>query len=147
MSALKFRNLDVSPEDPVEAWGVEGIATAIDRGETTDWAKFLNAVQLDPYGKVARDLEQAIEVAESPGITALCRRALEASRASDKEWLAARFRRHVLESGMTREQLAKYLGTSRSRLSTYETGVVTPSAIISEKVRDLGEQRRKHLAP
>lgn len=144
---MKFRNLDVTPNDPVYTWGVEGIATAIDRGDTEDWSRISDAVRSDPYGKIALDLEQAIEVAESPGVTALFRRVLADSRYTDKEWFAARFRRSVAESGMDREQLANYLGTSRSRLSTYETGAVTPSAVVAEKVRELGRKRRAHLAP
>ena len=40
---LKFRNLNVTPEDPVDTWGVEGLLTAIERGGAVDWAKITHA--------------------------------------------------------------------------------------------------------
>ncbi len=33
---LRFRNFDVTPEDPVEKWGVEGLVIVIDRGSLVD---------------------------------------------------------------------------------------------------------------
>jgi len=42
MSALRFRNLDVSPEEPVEDWPFEGVVTAIERGALpigSDWRR------------------------------------------------------------------------------------------------------------
>jgi hypothetical protein len=35
MSVLQFRNINATPDDPVEKWGVEGILAAIDRGRCT----------------------------------------------------------------------------------------------------------------
>ena len=61
--ALKFRNIGVTPDDPAEDRGFEGILAAIDRGYARDWAKLVIAVHANP------DLEQvyreAAEAAES----------------------------------------------------------------------------------
>ncbi|BBZ55218.1 hypothetical protein [Mycolicibacterium phocaicum] len=77
MPELKFRNLNVTPDDPVEQWGVEGILTAIDRGSMKHWKRIIAAVTADPDGEVAKDLAQAIELAEDVGVAALMRRLLE----------------------------------------------------------------------
>lgn len=77
MPELKFRNLNVTPDDPVEQWGVEGILTAIDRGSLRYWKRILAAVEADPHGSVAMDLAQALELAEDAGVTAYLRRGLE----------------------------------------------------------------------
>lgn len=77
MPELKFRNLNVTPDDPVEQWGVEGLLTAIDRGSLRHWKRILAAVEADPQGPVAMDLAQALELAEDVGVTAYLRRGLE----------------------------------------------------------------------
>ena len=76
MPELKFRNLTVTPDDPVEQWGVEGIVTAIDRGSLRHWKRIIATVTADPHGEVAKDLTQAVELAEDAGVAALMRRLL-----------------------------------------------------------------------
>ena len=39
MSALKFRNIVASVDDPVETWPFEGILTAVERGTLPDWRR------------------------------------------------------------------------------------------------------------
>jgi hypothetical protein len=61
---LKFRNLDISPSDPVEQWGVEGILTAFERGSYNDWRKVWQARK--DSAKVREDVAQAVACL-SPG--------------------------------------------------------------------------------
>jgi hypothetical protein len=61
---LNFRNIDASPADPVEKWGFEGILAVIERGGLSEWSKLYKAVQKDPFGKVAQELEEAISATE-----------------------------------------------------------------------------------
>jgi len=138
--SVKFRNLEVSPSDPVERWGVEGIATALDRGGLAEWRRIARALNDEPYGKVAADVEQAVEVAEDRGLVEYMRMALERARSSDKQRLALKLREHVWRSGMSQAEVARRLGTSPSRLSTYLSGQVAPSAVFAEKLRELGER-------
>lgn len=147
MSRLQFRNLDVTPDDPVEEWGTEGILTAIDRGGFEDWVRVCRAFKSDPWGEVAQCTEEAVELAADKGASAFIAESLRRTRMSDKELFALKFSQWVRECGLSRAELAKYLGTSRSRLSTYESGQVTPSAVIAEKVRMLGVRRREKWAP
>ena len=74
---LRFRNLEVSPDDPVERWGPEGILAAIDRGGLAEWRRITRAVEADPQGPVAADLEEALESAEDAGAARVLRLALD----------------------------------------------------------------------
>lgn len=138
--SLTFRNLEVSPSDPVERWGVEGIATALDRGGLAEWRRIARAVSDEPYGKVAADVEQAIKVAEDRGLVEYMRMALARARSSDKQRLALKLREHVWRSGMSQVEVARHLGTSPSRLSTYLSGQVAPSAVFADRLRALGDK-------
>jgi transcriptional regulator with XRE-family HTH domain len=57
--------------------------------------------------------------------------------------VAAEIRQAIERSGLTRAEFASHLGTSTSRLSTYATGKVTPSATFMVRMRRLlGSTRR-----
>jgi hypothetical protein len=51
-TGLRFRNLDVSPDEPVEDWPFEGILAAIERGTLPDWIRLGAAIAADPWGEV-----------------------------------------------------------------------------------------------
>jgi len=55
---LKFRNINVSPDDPVEMWGVEGILCAFERGHIDNWRKIWRSVHIDKSQKVIDDVAQ-----------------------------------------------------------------------------------------
>jgi len=55
---LKFRNIDVTPNDPVEKWGVEGVLCAFERGGVEDWRKIWKSVTVDKSPKVIDDVAQ-----------------------------------------------------------------------------------------
>ena len=77
---LRFRNIDVSPSDPVETWSVEGLLTAIERGGIMDWRRVVAEVRADPAGEVALDLAEALELAEPSGAKQLLTHALAAAK-------------------------------------------------------------------
>src|SRR5699024_8182906 len=133
--SLVFRNLDLTPDAPVEQWGTEGILTAIDRGGLEHWRRILAAVESDPHGEVSQELEEALHLAEDHGVVAMFRRNLDRARRSEKERFADAFRSWADASGMTRAELAAWLGTSRTRLSTYVNGSVTPNAALAARLR------------
>lgn len=137
---MEFRNLNILPDDPVETWGVEGIATAIDRGSISEWRRIKDAIAADPYGKVSLDTEQAIEITESLGIRAYMRKALEVARQTPAEQLAPLIQEYIRHSGLPRKEIARILGTSRSRLSTYETGKVLCNAWTFHKLQQLAAE-------
>lgn len=130
--SVGFRNVDAEPSDPVESWPYEAMVSAIERGTISDWAKITAAVRRRPWGEVSRALEDYLGYAEQSGVKELLRRAVRQARAqaerSDREQVAARVRQLIRESGLTAAAFANRAGTSASRLSTYASGKVVPSA-------------------
>ena len=62
---LKFRNIDVNPNDPVEQWGVEGILCAFERGHIGEWRKIWKGIHVDKSKKVADDVAQVKDMLKS----------------------------------------------------------------------------------
>ena len=143
MRTLRFRNIDVTPDDPVDRWGVEGILAAIDRGSLPHWRRIAEAVRADPWGPTAGDLEQAGELAEDVGVAATLRRTLAhargAAEADAREEVRRRLNAFVESSGLTAAQFAQRLGTSASRMSTYLTGKVVPSAALLVRAENVSK--------
>lgn len=129
---LAFRNVDADPADPVRTWPFEALVTAIERGSVRDWARISVALKRDPWGDVARAVEDYLSYADRSGATQLFRRVIDQARANrdaaDRARVAARVRALVAGSHLTAATFAVRAGTSASRLSTYVTGKVVPSA-------------------
>lgn len=130
---LAFRNVAV-PEEAVQSWPYEAIVTSIERGTIGDWARLGRAIGESPWGEVARQVEEHLAYADEPGVTQLLRRRIARARAErelqERAEVAARIRVYVERSGLSRAEFARRVGTSRTRLSTYCTGKVTPSAAL-----------------
>ena len=133
-TALKFRNLTASPDDPVETWPFEGILAAVERGTLPDWRRLAKAIQADPWGPVAQQVLEAIRLSRPYGTAELLEgvvaRARKLAADSERGEVAAEVRRLVNDSGLSRKDFADRIGTSRSRLSTYMSGKVVPSAAL-----------------
>ncbi len=138
-TALKFRNINSSPEDPVETWPFEGILAAVERGTLPDWRRLAEAIKADPWGPVAQQVMEAITLARPYGTTELMQGVVSRARlqAADSERgeVASEIRELVDESGLSRQDFADRIGTSRSRLSTYISGKVVPSASLMVRIR------------
>lgn len=138
--ALAFRNIDVDPSAPVEEWGFEGLLAAVDRGEAGDWRRIAQAVRRNPWGPVARLLEREVfDAAADSGVVGALRGmiALQRSRAeqAERNEVKSEFRALVQASGLPQGAFAERLGTSRTRLNTYLTGKVVPSATMLVRAR------------
>ena len=136
---LKFRNLNASPEDPVEIWPFEGVLAAVERGTLPDWRRLAQAIRADPWGPVARQVLEAVELSRPYGTTELLEgvvnRAREMAADSERAEVASQVRNLVSASGLSQRDFAARLGTSRSRLSTYMSGKVVPSAALIVRMR------------
>jgi DNA-binding transcriptional regulator YiaG len=139
MSALKFRNIAASVDDPVETWPFEGILTAVERGTLPDWQRLAAAIRADPWGPVAQQVLEAVEMSRPYGtgelLTTVIERARQEAADAEREQVAGEIRDLVARSGLSRQDFALRLGTSRSRLSTYMAGKVTPSAALLLRMR------------
>src|SRR5699024_3183112 len=143
---LIFRNIVVDPSAPAEGWGFEGLLSAVDRGEAADWNRISAAVRNDPWGRVARLLEdQVLPAAEDTGVAhALCAMiSLHRERweAHERAAVAAELQELVSASGLTQQEFATSLGTSRTRLSTYLSGKVVPAATLMVRARCIAESQ------
>jgi DNA-binding transcriptional regulator YiaG len=93
-----------------------------------------SAIQAQPWGPVARRVEEVLTYSRPYGATQLMERVITGAReeaeAAERESVAAEVDRLVRTSGLSRAEFASRIGTSASRLSTYVTGKVTPSAAL-----------------
>jgi hypothetical protein len=142
---VAFRNVDASPSDPVGTWPVEAIVTVIERGLVTDWRPLLREIREHPRGHVARVVDAYLERADVDGATRLFRLVLDDARRSeddaDRTEAAGRVRSCIEASGLTAARFAEEIGTSASRLSTYATGRVTPSAALLVRMERVAARR------
>lgn len=137
---LRFRNIDATPDDPVEAWGFEGMLAAIDRGYAKDWRKLVAAVAANPA--LRRAFDEAREAAESRATVALLDEALAQATRTPSQQALARLRAAYRGTRMTQAELASRLGTSRSRLNSYLAGRVTPSMDVLVAVEQIADEYR-----
>ena len=146
MSNLRFRNLTVTPADPVADWGVEGLLAAVDRGSLPDWRRIADAVRAEPWGPLTTQLLQALELAEDRGVTATLQRVVARAREeveqSAREEVHYRLSALVAESGLTAAEFAARLGTSPSRFSTYLSGKVVPSAALVVRAEGVADRAK-----
>ena len=138
-TALKFRNVDASPDDPVETWPFEGILAAVERGTLPDWDRLATAIRADPWGPVAQQVLEAVRLSRPYGTTelleAVVARARQLAIDSERDTVASEVRELVGRSGLSKQEFADRIGTSRSRLSTYMSGKVVPSATLMVRMR------------
>jgi DNA-binding transcriptional regulator YiaG len=143
-TALKFRNITASPDDPVDTWPFEGILAAVERGTLPDWRRLAAVIQADPWGPVAQQVLQAIRLSRPYGTAELLEgmvaRARKLAADSEREDVAAEVRNLVGRSGLSKQDFAERIGTSRSRLSTYMSGKVVPSAALMVRMRRVALQ-------
>ncbi len=139
MSPLAFRNVDVSPQDPVSQWPLEAVQTTLERGGLADWRRLAGAIEDEPWGPVARAVEATLTYSRPYGVAAVFERAIAQSRrateAAERAAVAAEIAGLVRKSGLSRAEFASRVGTSAPRLSTYATGKVTPSAALLLRMR------------
>jgi len=140
---VAFRNIDAFPDDPVRTWPFEGVLAALERGGLPEWRRLARAIGDQPWGQVARYVEQAVAMAHPFGVsevmTDLIAEARQEAEAAERAAVVAEVRELVARSGRTQAQFAASMGTSASRLSTYASGAVVPSATLMVRMRRAAE--------
>lgn len=100
-----------------------------------------------PGGPVAQQVLEAVELSRPYGTTELLTTVVERARQqaadAEREQVAAEIRHLVARSGLSRQDFALRLGTSRPRLSTYMSGKVTPSASLVVRMRRIAAQAQE----
>ncbi len=147
---VTFRNVDASPSDDVRTWPYEAIVEVIDQGLVADWQPVLAEIRRSPWGPVARRVLRYLTYREPDGAGTFFALAVDRARREadrlDRETVVTRLQQSVRRSGLSSADLASRVGTSPSRLSTYLSGKVMPSAAmmvrIERVVRELRDSGR-----
>ena len=123
----------------METWPFEGILAAVERGTLPDWHRLANAINADPWGLVARQVLEAVRLSHPYGTAELLEAVVAQARKqaidAERENVASEVRDLVARSGLSRQEFAERIGTSRPRLSTYISGKVIPSATLMVRMR------------
>lgn len=144
MSRLAFRNLEITPEAPVHEWPFEAVRTALERGTLQDWRHLAAEVRRDPWGPTARMIEEILSHSRPYGVAPLMEGLIDECRDQterlEREQVAQEVVALIERSGLPRSEFARRIGTSSSRLSTYATGKVTPSAALMLRMRRVADE-------
>ncbi len=140
--AVAFRNVDVDLAAPIDTWPYEALVTLIERGTIRDWAVLTAEIRRQPWGEVARQVEEYLQHQSPWGVGPLLSRAIATAR-EEQEWaeraeVARRITAAIDSSGLSQGQFARRIGTSASRLSTYRSGAVVPAATLLVRIDRLG---------
>lgn len=139
---LAFRNLAVDSTEPVSTWPTEAVQAALERGDLADWQRIATEIRTDLWGRTARQVEEVLTHSRPYGVAEVMESVVDRARrrveACEREAVASEVRRAIARSDLSRAEFAARLGTSPSRLSTYATGKVTPSAAMMLRIRRVG---------
>lgn len=143
--AVIFRNVEAVWTDPVSTWPYEAVVTTLERGFVSDWQPVFREIGARPWGKISRWVEGYLDGVEATGLNVLFRavitRARDRAEAAEREVVAARVKDAIVSSGLTAKDFAAEIGTSASRLSTYASAQVVPSAALLVRMESLVSQR------
>jgi DNA-binding transcriptional regulator YiaG len=142
---LTFRNLTTDPASPVTEWPTEAVLTALERGSLADWQRLATEIRREPWGRTARQVEEVLSHTRPYGVAeameeVVARARIRAEQTEQAE-VAREIREAVARSGLTSTEFASRIGTSRSRLSTYASGRVVPSAALMVRIRRVAGPR------
>ena len=100
----------------------------------------------DPWGRTARQVEEVLTHSRPYGVADLMETVISRARAKveleERRAVAAQVRDAISRSGLSRVEFAARVGTSPSRLSTYATGKVVPSATLMLRMRRVADRDR-----
>ncbi|WP_179666925.1 helix-turn-helix domain-containing protein [Nocardioides thalensis] len=121
----------------------DGFHDLIRRGTVEQWRAALAPVAAHPWDPRGEELAALADDAGLPVVAdslRACQRVYQLLREDDeRRAVADEIRRRVKLSGLTQKAFAAYVGTSPSRLSTYVSGRVTPSAAMLLRIQRASE--------
>ncbi|WP_436697604.1 helix-turn-helix domain-containing protein [Nocardioides sp. BYT-33-1] len=120
------------------------------RGSTAEWRAQLDAVAASPWGPYAHELLRLAERSRSPRARAVVEtvvdRCRERREASERALVARDIKACIARAGISQRAFAAHIGTSPSRLSSYVTGAVVPSAAMLLRIRRVSRRLRDRAA-
>jgi hypothetical protein len=135
---------------PVEFWPTAAIRTAVETGDLAVWQRIVVALKRDPYGRTARQVEEVLATASSPGITRALAEVLARSRehleANERAEVGRQVRMLLDRSGLGPHEFASRIGASAEELNAYVSGEVSPSAAQMVRMHRLSDRFAKMKA-
>ncbi|MEU9805745.1 helix-turn-helix transcriptional regulator [Mycobacterium sp. NPDC050853] len=124
---------------PVTHWTTAEMLGALQSGDLSDWQEIVHALKRDPFGRTARQVEEALGSDELYGISTALQEVL--TRARDD--LAEAERREATNeinllfeaSGLREAEFASRIGVSSGELSAYLAGTSMPSVAMLIRMR------------
>jgi DNA-binding transcriptional regulator YiaG len=145
MSVL-FRNVVVDETAPLGTWPPEAIEILVDRGSLSDWRRIAAALAQDPWGPLARTVEEIVGLDSHYGVDRILEQVLHRERErqtlAGRRRYADRLRRLRQSAGLSMRELAAAAGTSAARISDYENAKVAPTTDVLARLEDVLERRR-----
>ncbi|MBM7520321.1 helix-turn-helix domain-containing protein [Nocardioides nitrophenolicus] len=134
------------PEPPVLTT-VEDVLAVFRDGGVPAWRALVAASRAEPWSGVSEEhlklldpVAHAAEVSCLRAVSEMIRRIVEDE---ERAAIAAHIRNAIAETGLTQREFASLVGTSSSRLSTYVTGTVTPSAAMLLRINRAARRVRR----
>jgi hypothetical protein len=132
---------------PVEFWPTAAIKHAVEAGDLEVWQRIVVALKRDPYGRTARQVEEVLERASSPGITKALNAVLTRTRAQleadECTEVARQIQAYIDRSGLAPREFASRIGVSSEDLKAYLAGEVSVSAAQMVRMRRLSDRFAK----
>jgi len=142
--SVSFRNVDVDESAPLGTWPPEAIEILVDRGNLSDWRRIAAALARDPWGPLARTVEEIVGLDSHYGIDRILERVLERERErrtlAGRRRYADRLRDLRRSAGLSMRELAAAAGTSAARISDYENARVAPTTDVLARLEDVLER-------
>jgi DNA-binding transcriptional regulator YiaG len=143
---ISFRNVDVDETAPLDTWPSEAIEILVDRGNLSDWRRLARAFAGDPWGPLARTVEEIIALDCHYGVDRILERILQRERERRTLIGRRRYADHLRSlrrsAGLSMRELAAAAGTSAARISDYENARVAPTTDVLARLEDVLERRR-----
>lgn len=146
-AALRLMMVDDGDDTPAAPLGSErALAKVFGKGDLELWRRLVTAALADPWAGRTDEVLGLLDPERRPGehaaVSALADLARRMAEEDERRAVADHIRTTIAGTGLTQRQFATLVGTSPSRLSTYVTGSVTPSAAMLLRINRMAKRAR-----
>lgn len=131
-------------DQPVEQWPTATVRSALEGGDIATWKRIAAALKRDPYGRTARQVEEALADGRPYGIATALSELLDRTRAHLETNERAEVARHMKllidRSGLGEQEFASRSGVTAEDLTAYLDGSISPSASLMIRMRRLSDR-------
>ncbi|MCR1784585.1 helix-turn-helix domain-containing protein [Nocardioides carbamazepini] len=132
---------------PAPATSRAAVLRALDEGNVPSWRRQASAIAAEPWAGPGSAwialLDPSRDAFALACLSAHVDRAQRDAAAQERGAVAKHIRRTIAEAGVSQREFAQLIGTSQSRLSTYVSGTVVPSAAMLVRISQAGDGLRR----